>query len=267
MLYCDVLKWTPTYTREAIPFSQILCDDPLQISEPEKVRLTTFGQLSPLVVIPQGDRQYFLLEGGADYAAMLALRQEDKERFAAVDCLVVDTAGLSDIMRALIIGCQQLENLRGRDDRLDKYRLRVVDLLLERIKRNEMKRSDLAPTVEKLFSVSRRYAKMYIAISSSAIPELREAVIAPSSGRQNKYPHIPAQAASLIASFPPEEQRDQLSQFAMKATKKQSSLSSLRGAVSKWLCALQEQLELGHDLSEADQALLEQVRRFGQDKI
>lgn len=197
MLHCNRLDLQLDYTLAKLKLSDIICCGSAQSSVQQKAQLMQLGQVIPLTVIQTSKDEYILLSEDISYATMTEIHEPDQE----ADCLVIKAP--SDAIRDLLIEYHHLELGCNNPD---ARKLRVVDLLLEMAARGEIERSSVLSIVADLFGQTKRYARMYITIASSAIPELRAAVATPSSGQHIKSAHIPVQRAAQIANLAPQEQ-------------------------------------------------------------
>lgn len=201
MLHCDRLDLQLGYTLAKLKLSDIVCCEPVQPSVQQKAQLIQLGQVIPLTALQNGTGKYTLLSEDILYATMVEMYQQDQE----ADCIVIRAH--SDAVCNLLIEYHHLE--LGCDNP-DEHKLHIVDLLLELAACGEIKRSSVLSITSELFRQSKRYARMYITIASSGIPELRAAVITPSSGVHGRNAHIPVQRAAQIANLSPEKQSAEL---------------------------------------------------------
>lgn len=263
MLICDLLGLSLSFKLEKINLSNIECCAPMYPSQLEKDELE-LGQLMPLTVMPNASGTYSLLAGDTMYAAMLEPKKNGRH-YRQANCLVIDSASLSDTVRELLIECHRLE--LGYDN-AEMHKLRIVELLLELANTENIKRSSLLSIISELFGQSTRYARMYITIASNGIPELREAVILPASGRREKSDHIPVQLAAQIANLTPEEQRAELKRLRTGAAPKESTTKPTnRKAVETWLRTLENLADSGEPLSAEDLSLLQKAEQLYQKTI
>lgn len=262
MLNCSKLGIIIKYKRDLIPLEQIESDIVITPTPQEKTKLIELGQVTLLTVIQNGKGKYSLIEGDPTYAAMLDLYAQGNQQFAIADCLVVDSRRLEEPIRDLIIRYHPVEY--GRKN-MDAHRLEWIETLLIVAEQKKIPQADVIFLVAELIHQSTRYARMYVTIASSAISEVREAVITPASGRRKKSQHITVERAAHIAGYPAEEQRDKLYKLQSHITEKNAStLTGRQKTVLSWLESVKKQINQSKAVKTKDMELLEQSNRIYQ---
>lgn len=263
MLNCSKFDVILKYRRESIPINEITSDVIVTPDQQEKARLMELGQVAPLTVIKNRKGTYSLLEGDQIYAAMADLLSQGNQQFAVADCLTVEHRGLDDWLCDLIIRYHPIE-FGGKN--VDAYRLDWVDALLVAAERRDMPQSQVTALVADLLNQSKRYARMYVTIAADAIPEVRQAVITPASGRREKSAHIPVEQAARIAGLSPEQQKAELAKLQAALTeKKTGSQTARQKSVQAWLFSVEKQLKNGIPLKKSDRDLLMQAYHLGEE--
>lgn len=98
---------------------------------------------------------------------------------------------------------------------------------------------------------------MLLTVAANGIPELREAVVSRQKG------HLTIQQAAVIANGTHEKQKQKLAEFQAGVPQQKPTQDEKRQqGVVQWLEDMQKAVEAGKPLSEADQALLAQVRQL-----
>ena len=103
MLNCSRFHVNLRFRRANMSIHKINSCALLEAAPQDKAQLYDLGQFAPLLVIADKNGTYHLLDGDRIYAAMTDLYNAGDQRFAVVDCLIVDSGGLSAALIDLII--------------------------------------------------------------------------------------------------------------------------------------------------------------------
>lgn len=260
MLNCSPFHTILNFSRSNIDIQQIKSCALLSANPQDKAQLNDLGQFAPLVVMQYGKDTYHLLDGDRIYAAMTDLYNAGDQRFAVVDCLIVDSEKLSESFTKLMIQYRAIE--LGLENK-DEHRLHWIDTLLRVAEEQNISPSKVVSLVSDLLHQSTRYARMYVTIAADAIPEVREAVITPASRRREKSTHIPVEQAARIAGLSPDQQRAELAKVQTALTaKKATGQTARQKSVQAWLFSVEKRLGDGATLSKNDHELLERASQL-----
>lgn len=260
MLNCSPFHTILNFSRSNIDIQQIKSCALLDAAPQDKAQLNDLGQFAPLVVTQYGKDTYHLLDGDRIYAAMMDLYNAGDQRFAVVDCLIVDSEKLSESFTKLIIQYRAIE--LGLENK-DAHRLHWIDTLLRVAEEQNISPSKVVALVSDLLHQSTRYARMYVTIAADAVPEVRKAVITPASRRREKSPHIPVEQAARIAGLSPDQQRAELAKVQTALTaKKATGQTARQKSVQAWLSSMEKQLGDGATLAKYDRELLEKASQL-----
>lgn len=257
MLNYNKLQMALQHTKQTIALSDILCADTAPASELLRAQVLEHGQTALLTAISNGDGKYHLLSGDAIYQAMSEAHHANQEKFKTVDCLVVESAALSKTQRELLVAYHEAEL----EPQSTACKLRIADLLLALAGEGVLSRRNLTAVMAEMLEIEPRYAGMFLAIAENATPELREAVITPSSGKhKSKSAHIPVHVAARYAQQLPEVQR----RLIRERTEAHSQTPEQRKqkAIGAWLEEMEKKLNGREPLTKEEQALLKKAQRL-----
>lgn len=169
--------------------------DPTEIQELAE-NIESIGLIHALCLCePDEEGFYEILAGERRYRAIVYAREKNPLFYSKVPCIVIQN-DISDACKQLII---EISNLEQREFDKVKHRMRLVELVQQSMKDENLSRRQAIEMLSKHMKSSPRYSDMYLTIAQRGNQEIKDLF---ESGK------VPAHIASNASNLDEEHQRD-----------------------------------------------------------